>query len=89
MLTRTRTETVVLKHPFQLAGLELEQPAGEYVAEIDEELLTGVSFVAYRRTNVILHLKARSQTGRPQDSIWLDPKKFDEILQEDCLKGEK
>lgn len=86
MLNRTRSETVILKHPFQIADLEPEQPAGEYVAETNEELLTGVSFIAYRRVSVVLYLKEKSKIGTTRQSIWLNPEKFDEILQEDCLK---
>lgn len=83
MLTRTRIETVTLKRPFRISGLADDQPAGEYVVETNEELLTGVSFIAYRRVKVLMHLKARKSRPDLTETVWLEPDEFDSVLDRD------
>ncbi|MFX4223281.1 MAG: hypothetical protein ACMVO3_21285 [Thalassobaculum sp.] len=83
MTTRTVTQTVTFRHPFRLAGLKYTLPAGDYCTETDEERLEGVSFVAYRRIKVLVHLPQRK--GRPgiSETVWVDPIDLDTALAED------
>jgi hypothetical protein len=39
MTMRTTSRTVTFIHPFNLSGMDKEQPAGTYTVETDEELL--------------------------------------------------
>ena len=63
MTVRTHTSTVAFKRPFVLGGMDEVLPAGDYQIETDEELVEGVSFLAYRRVLVRIHLP--SPTGNP------------------------
>ena len=63
MTVRTHTSTVTFKRPFALGGMDEVLPAGDYQIETDEELIEGVSFLAYRRVSVRLYLP--SPTGNP------------------------
>lgn len=55
MTTRTTKAAVTFTRPFSLSGFDGEQPAGPYSVETDEELLDGVSFPAYRRTETRMY----------------------------------
>jgi hypothetical protein len=48
---RVTRKTVSFRHPFVLAGVEGEHPAGTYVVETTEEPVGGLSFIAYRRVS--------------------------------------
>jgi len=63
MTVRTHASTVTFKRPFALGGMDEVLPAGDYQIETDEELIEGVSFLAYRRVSVRLYLP--SPTGNP------------------------
>ena len=77
---RTTQRTVTFAHPFRIAGYEDELPAGEYQVVVDEELLEGFSFQAYRRTGTYLLIgdKAGLAEMRP-----IDPKDLDAALVRD------
>ncbi len=80
MTTRTRQETVRFNRSFFVPGLEEMLPAGEYCVEVDEELLEGVSFVAYRRVLVMLQLPpSLSRPGR-RETLAMDPSELDAAL---------
>lgn len=50
MEARTTTSTVSFAHPFRLSGHQGVLPAGSYDFLVEEELLHGLSFEAFRRT---------------------------------------
>ncbi|MBL8669673.1 MAG: hypothetical protein JNK11_03375 [Alphaproteobacteria bacterium] len=58
MSTRTTESTVTFERPFTLASQDGQFPAGTYLLVVDEELIEGVSFPAYRRTATTLHTPA-------------------------------
>ncbi len=83
MTTRTRSELVTFRQPFRLSGFDEPQPAGTYSVEVDEERLDGLSFQAYRRVAVLLHLRpAAGHPGRSQ-TLTVDPAEFDAALARD------
>ena len=49
MSTRTTQSLVRFSSPFLLYGFDTPQPAGEYRIEHDDELIEGLSWLAYRR----------------------------------------
>ncbi len=55
---RVARESVTFAKPFFVEGLGREQPAGTYKVEIVEELIEGLSFLAYRvvSTSIVLPL---------------------------------
>ena len=59
MTMRTTSRTVTFVHPFNLSGIDKEQPAGTYTVETDEELLQTSSLSAYKRVSTLMRLPAR------------------------------
>lgn len=62
MNIRSSTKHVTFAHPFTLPGYADLLPAGDYDIHIEEELLQGLSFEAYRRTST--HMMVTAQAGR-------------------------
>jgi hypothetical protein len=63
MTVRTTRTTISFSQPFKLRDLDDIQPAGDYLLDTDEELIEGLSRLAYRRVATLLHLPS---TSRPQ-----------------------
>ena len=59
MNTRSSRLMVTFSHPFSLEGYPGELPAGAYEVIVEEELLQGLSFEAYRRTATYLTVRGR------------------------------
>lgn len=58
---------VTFTNPFVLAGYPDELPPGGYEVIVEEELLHGLSFEAYRRTSTYLLVNGRrGQAGRTE-----------------------
>lgn len=69
MNMRSSTKTVTFSNPFTLSGYPSELPAGDYEIVVEEELLQGLSFEAWRHTATYLTVRGRGgQTGRTE--IW-------------------
>lgn len=62
MNMRSSRSTVTFSNAFSLPGYRDELPAGDYELVVEEELLQGLSFEAYRRTAT--YLVVRSKGGR-------------------------
>lgn len=62
MNIRSSTSTVTFAHPVVLSGYSDQLPAGAYEVVVEEELLQGLTFVAYRRTAT--YLTVREPGGR-------------------------
>ncbi|WP_310473683.1 hypothetical protein [Sandarakinorhabdus sp.] len=58
MMTRTSKARIQFLHPFRLSGSGGPQPAGTYWLIIDEEELSGLSFVTYRTVLAMLQVPA-------------------------------
>lgn len=58
MFTRTKTRTVHFDAPFTLTGLEGVYPPGDYQVQDDEEQITGISWLAYRRVATAIEVVA-------------------------------
>ncbi len=82
-MTRTTQTTVTFARPFFLGDSKHELPAGTYDVETDEELLLGLSFPAYRRTEIRLHVPTGTvKKGRSRTLIIL-PQDLDAALERD------
>lgn len=64
MFTRSKSRTVHFERPFTLAGVEGIQPPGDYQVQDDEEQITGISWLAYRRVATLIAIGAAGVTGR-------------------------
>ncbi|BCH61269.1 hypothetical protein RvVAR0630_38930 [Agrobacterium vitis] len=63
MFTRTKTRIVHFKCPFTFPGLEGTQPAGDYQVKDDEEQITGIFWLAYRRVATLIEIAKGSTTS--------------------------
>lgn len=70
---RTTRETVTFERPFYVTALDDPLPAGAYVVETDEELIEGLSFLAYRRVGTTLFVPLRHARGGSMQAIKVDP----------------
>ncbi|MCV3274162.1 hypothetical protein [Roseobacter sinensis] len=63
MLTRSTRSTVTFSNEFTIGDSQRELPAGTYEVVIEEELLQGLSFEAYRRTVTYLMVLGRGRNA--------------------------
>ncbi len=77
MLSRTRREDMVFRHPFSLKGWAEPQPAGTYAVETEEELIEGLSFPAYRRVSTTI-TRRPTRAGALVQAIPVDPRELAE-----------
>ena len=82
MTIRTSRGTAVFNQPFELDGFG-PQPAGEYRLDTDEELLEGLSFLAYRRVGALLYLPAIGASRGTVQVVTLLPAMLDAMLERD------
>lgn len=83
MTIRTTTTTVTFTHPFALRNAEGPLPAGTYRLVTDEEPIFGLSFIAYRRTAMMLHTPAISMPQGRSASLFTDQSELDAALEKD------
>jgi hypothetical protein len=68
MTMRSTRSTVTFSNPFTLAGYPGDLPAGRLRILVEEELLQGLSFEAYRRTATYLTVRGRGRhAGRTEE----------------------
>lgn len=67
MNMRSTRSTVTFSNPFNLSGYPGDLPAGDYEILVEEELLLGLSFEAYRRTATYLTVRGTgAHAGRTE-----------------------
>ncbi|MFC3058528.1 hypothetical protein [Paenirhodobacter populi] len=65
MNTRSSRKQVTFSHAFTLSGYSDVLPAGKYDVLVEEELLQGLSFEAYRRTSTCMMVGGKGkEAGR-------------------------
>ncbi len=74
MPLRTTETTVTFRRPFTLPEFERPQPAGTYRLVTDEEEISGLSFVAFRRVGTMLRLPSLAKSDGPEQMISIDAK---------------
>ena len=80
---RTTRTTVLFSSPFTLQNVEGVQPAGEYVVLIDDELIEGLSRIAYRRVATLFQTPAISASQRLIQSFSITQTELDAALLKD------
>ncbi len=83
---RTTRKSVTFSSPFKLAGVDEKFDAGTYVVETREEMIEGLSFVAYRRveTTIEAPFKGFGQAARQVTTI--DPKDLEMAMNRDVME---
>lgn len=84
MLERTKRELVTFLHPFSLDGVDGPQPPGAYAVETTEELIDGLSFVAYRRVSTTIVLASHRFGHAERSAVTIDPLDLDAARKADA-----
>jgi hypothetical protein len=84
MTMRTSHKTVAFRQPFSLSGIDEVQAAGTYTVETSEELLQGVSFPAYRRTETLIFLPSRPGGAFVERVVNIDPLELEAAQKRDA-----
>jgi hypothetical protein len=88
MTMRTTSRTVTFVYPFNLSGMDEEQPAGTYTVETDEELLQTSSLSAYKRVSTLMRLPARPTGTMLTQIVEVDPLELTAALARDAQRAE-
>ena len=83
MNSRTTRSSVTFAHSFCISGYEDELPPGSYEVVVDEELLEGLSFEAYRRTASYLLISGRGGHAAQTEMRPIDPRDLEAALARD------
>ncbi|MCT7376955.1 hypothetical protein [Chelativorans salis] len=83
MTTRTTQTVVRFSSAFPLPGIDALQPAGKYRVDHDEELIEGISRLAWRRVGAFIHLPAIAVRSSMQQMVPIDPADLEAALQKD------
>lgn len=83
MKTRHTVRTVSFQRPFTLSVRKDAFPPGRYRVEIDEELIDGLTFLAYRRAQTSLQCLTPQTGPRPGEVHIVDPAELDAALEAD------
>ena len=76
--------------PFALGGVDGIQPPGDYAIDEDEELIDGLSWLAYRRVATFIHLPAISSTDRLRSQlVGIDHSELEDALHEDAEQAQR
>jgi hypothetical protein len=81
MHERTTRKSVTFLHPFSLDAADEKLLAGTYIVETLEELIEGLSFVAYRRVSTTITGAAKGYGNGARQVIAIEPSEL-EIAQE-------
>ena len=85
--TRTTRTTVTFTRPFCLSAIDTPQPSGTYTVDTDEELIDGLSFLAYRRVATLLHLPSTSRRVGVTEIVTVNPSELDAALKRDIQRS--
>lgn len=83
MTTRTTQTVVSFSSDFVLPGFDVPQPAGDYRVDHDEELIEGLSRLAWQRVGAFIHLPAIGQASAVCQMVPIDPADLDAALERD------
>ena len=89
MTLRTHRETLTFAHPFTLSGAEDIQAPGTYMVQTDEELLEGLSFLAYRRVATVIFVPLRHGGPDSLQAITVDPRELAAALERDGSRADQ
>lgn len=87
MTTRTLTQTWRFPQPFTLKNSERIHASGDYRVVTDEELIDGLSFLAYRRVSTMIVLPGAVPGGSSAEMIPVDPAELETAQGQDIASA--
>ncbi|OSP53780.1 hypothetical protein [Pseudoruegeria sp. SK021] len=89
MNIRSSRSTVTFVNAFDLSGYPDELPAGDYEILVEEEILHGLSFEAYRRTATYLMVHGKGGRGGRTEMRMITESDLNGALRRDQAMTEK
>ncbi|WP_112810870.1 hypothetical protein [Ensifer sp.] len=86
MFNRTKHRTVHFSEPFRLPEVEGMLAAGDYEVDDDEELIEGISWLAYHRVATFIKLPPTADNDHRMRMVAIAPDELDRILAIDRAK---
>ena len=81
MTMRTTNKTITFHQPFRLEGVDGVLPPADYRVVTDEEIIEGLSFLAYRRVATCIFVPA--PFGSAVEMVSIDPADLETAQAED------
>ena len=88
MFMRSSKSKVTFLNAFALPDYPDELPSGAYEVIVEEELLQGVSFEAYRRTATYLTVKGRGNQASQTEMFLTTQKDLESALDRDLINSD-
>jgi hypothetical protein len=88
MNMRSTRSTVTFSNAFTLPGYPGDLPAGDYEVLVEEELLQGLSFEAYRRTATYLTVRGKGACAGRSELRMTTESDLKEALSRDATTSE-
>ena len=86
MTMRTTNKTITFHQPFRLEGVDGVLPPADYRVVTDEEIIEGLSFVAYHRVATSIFVPA--PFGSAVEMVSIDPADLEAAQAEDLIMHE-
>ena len=83
MTIRTTETAITFQRPFALDGSDRVYPAGSYRIVTDEELIDGLSFLAYRRVSTMMFVPGSSPGGGSVEMMVVSPAELEAAQRRD------
>ena len=87
MFDRTTRKSITFTRPFELGGVDGKFDAGTYDVETVEELIEGLSFIAYRRVSTTIEMQFGGFGGVGRQVLAIDPKDLEAAIALDHTKA--
>ncbi|MGN7714072.1 hypothetical protein [Agrobacterium radiobacter] len=87
MIERTTSSEITFVHQFVLSSLMAPLEAGTYRLVVDEELVEGLSFTAYRRVATHLEIPAISAKTVKRQFLQVSAAEIEDVLRKDAELG--
>lgn len=84
MHEQTTRKSVTFLHPFSLGGIAEQLEPGTYIVETLEDLIEGLSFVAFRRVSTTIDIVAKGYGGAARQVVAIDPHDLEAALKRDA-----
>jgi hypothetical protein len=81
---RTTRKSVTFLHPFSLPGIDEALEAGPYVVETSEELIEGLSFVAFRGVSTTIVTAGHGHNVGARQVVTIDPADLEAAREKDA-----
>ncbi|OAP36619.1 hypothetical protein AU381_19210 [Sinorhizobium glycinis] len=80
MFARTRHRRVHFDEPFWIPDLDEMVPPGDYEVDEDEELIEGISWLAYRRVATFIKLPATAESKYRMRLVAIAPEELERLI---------